>query len=414
MIKRLLLGFLLGFALLLNSAVFAAVQPLKIVKYSPAIEPYVEALRHAQSPNDYIMSLFAKYDIVILAERDHREFTQWNNYIYNLVSDPRFIAQVGHIFTEYGSVYLQPKLDDFLNKDHLDRQAIIDILHDFLPSPSGWDRNNIYEFLQKFYILNQSLPADSKVQLYFSDEPASWSGLDTQYKYNIFYGMPGSGDFINPRDRIMAMRVFTKFKDIENSSDPRKKALVIMNSRHGFGYIKQLEDPKYAYFGQNMGGYLIKWLPGRVANVMVHTVNEGSGPIKAHLLQDGKWDAAFAVMGDKPMGFDFKDTAFGKDSFDYGQIPETWGTYQDLFTGMVFFNPLREHMVYENIPGFFDENYKQLVRQREFMVCGASCVKDIEAKWQDMKEHPENYNKHRSYTDAFLAPMYHWLTLKHT
>ena len=42
-----------------------------------------------QTPVEYTLSLFGKYDIVVLCERAHPETTQYN-MIFELVSDKRF------------------------------------------------------------------------------------------------------------------------------------------------------------------------------------------------------------------------------------------------------------------------------------------------------------------------------------
>jgi hypothetical protein len=393
------------------------------LKYTPKpeIQPYVAFLQTSQvtDPKEYIIKLFDTYDIVILAEADHRETTQWE-FIYSLVSDPRFYSKVGNMFTEYGSVYLQPKLQAFLNAPTLNRKAILDMMHDFMPDQEGWDHNNFYDFLQRLYGLNQSLPQELKINLYFSDQPISWDEFIAPYpytpnKYDVFYALPNQAppsqsDFINPRDRIMAMRIYTKFQDLIKAKSPRAKALVIMNSRHGFGYLPQIDDPKngFAYIGQNTAGYLMQWLPNtgthKVANVMLHTATY-------HLLQDGKWDAAFLCTGNKAAGFDFKGNPFGYDQFDYGQIPTDWGKYQDIFTGIVFYEPLQNHFYCTNIKDFYDNAYKAIVKQRALSSCGEKCYEDIKIMWDDMEKNPEKYCG-KAYDDTFLQPMYQWVDAK--
>ena len=58
-------------------------------------------------------------------------------------------------------------------------------------------------------------------------------------------------------------------------------------------------------------------------------------------IHKGKWDLAIEINENKPFGFDFKNTPFGKDHFDL--IP-FGGTikYEDIFTGMIFFRPHSE------------------------------------------------------------------------
>lgn len=381
-----------------------------IIGYNPAIEPYINFLRTANiSSVDYVINLFDKYDIVILAETDHLETTQWN-FITSVISDKRFINKVGNVFTETGSVSIQPQLEDFFKAPQLDTNLILQMMHNFMPAQEGWDRNNYYEFLKSIYTLNKGLAPEQKVNLYFSDQPSTWDQFTTPYQYKIFYDLPGSGDYINPRDRIMAMRIFTKFQNVIASS-PRKKALVIMNTRHAFGPIKELDMPKWAYIGQNVGGYLIEWMPGQVANVMLNTACGSEIKEGGHLLQDGKWDAAFLYLKNPRVGFDLAGSPFGADMFDYGQAPNTC-RYQDVFTGMVFTSPLQEHWVHDNIPGFYDPEYKITVEHRTHIACGdkgfAQCYKDITDLWAELESHPEKHDR-PLYKSDFLEPMKQWL-----
>jgi hypothetical protein len=390
------------------------------IQYHPKqeIQKYVDYLSSVKTdPKDYILQLFDKYDIVILAEADHRETTQWD-FIYDVVSDPRFVGKVGNMFTEYGSVYLQPQLDEFFNKDY-DANAVLRMMRDFMPNPEGWDHNNFYNFLQKLHKLNQSLGEDTKIHLYFSDQPSAWDDFIASYsespnRYQVFYlDDPHKGDLINPRDRIMAMRVYTKFQNTI-IKQPRKKALVIMNTRHGFGYIKQIDDPQnhFAYIGQNVGGYLTQWMPNQVANVMMHFApNTGS----AHLIQDGKWDAAFLCANNQPIGFNFADAnnPFGQDAFDYGQIPSSWGKYQDIFTGFVFYKPLKDQQFCTNIKGFYDDSeyIKRVVYDRVKGAYGKDAdaqYEKLRAMWDDMKKNPGKYCG-RAYDDDFLKSMFQWV-----
>ena len=88
----------------------------KVIFYQPQeLQPYVSYLQsHAQPAVQYMLQLFRTYDLVILAERTHPETTQWE-FIYELTSHPEFLAKVGHVFTEYGSVSQQQALEQVLS-----------------------------------------------------------------------------------------------------------------------------------------------------------------------------------------------------------------------------------------------------------------------------------------------------------
>ena len=151
--------------------------------------------------------------MVILCERLHPEATQWD-FIYDVVRDERFIENVGNIFTEYGTVLLQPFLDDFMDQKDLTESEIEENVVYMMRNLGFWPvwpNGNFYDYLKKLYELNQSLPQSDRIHHYFSDVPFSWDGM-TEAKYasvrrNIF----------PKRDEIMADRIEAKFKEILDS-----------------------------------------------------------------------------------------------------------------------------------------------------------------------------------------------------
>jgi hypothetical protein len=118
-----------------------------------------------------------------------------------------------------------------------------------------------------------------------------------------------------------------------------------------------------------MTGFLMAACPGKVANVMVNgtglLVGQRGNPMGATAIQDGKWDAAFAAAGNPNRGFDFKGSPFGGDSFDYFPVPVPLRyTYQDVFTGFVFYKPLAEHRMSFGVAGLLDPAFTaELVRR---------------------------------------------------
>ena len=84
---------------------------------------------HGQDPVDYIFGLYKKYDLVVLSERYHPEYTQYE-LIFKLLHDPRFASEVGNIYTELGSVSFQDTLNTYLhtpfnNEQDLDKATAI-------------------------------------------------------------------------------------------------------------------------------------------------------------------------------------------------------------------------------------------------------------------------------------------------
>ncbi|MFC1537366.1 RDD family protein [Gemmatimonadota bacterium] len=339
---------------------------------SITIKPYVSFLKNDHpDAKEYILQLFDKYDIVVLCERAHPETTQYD-LIYDVISDQRFVDNVGNVFSESGTVTIQPYLDEFLNSDNLTEKEIQEKLvyistnTNFWP---WWDKTNFNNYLSRLYALNQSLPDSSRIHHYLSDVPFSWEGM-TRAKYKSF-----RREFLRDRDKRMADRIETRFKEILASDAKRKKCLVIMNYRHAFGLVK---DPSGKMLGDNTCSYLYQAFPERTANILINTVIHGN-MLQFLPIQSGKWDAAFRAMGNPSLGFDFAGSPFGDDSFD--MYPEKgWSdySYQDVFTGFVFFQPLDKHISELGIPGL-DESFKDVYLSR------AKCISDnymSKVKWE--------------------------------
>jgi len=332
--------------------------------YDKAIEEYVQFLKtQKRRPVDYIMGLFDKYDIVVLCERAHPETTQYD-MIYELAGDKRFQQQVGHIFTECGSVSLRPAVEELLTNDKLSEEQAQQKLRaiyrnfDFMVV---WDKTNSYDFLQKIYKLNRTLPKASRVHIWPCDIASDWSKI-TKDNYGQVQQQLGQ------RDKIMADNVVTKFNELQKSPGSQKKGLVIMNYRHAFTHF-HLERGGKVRDIQNMTGFLMAAYPGKVANVMINgtglIMGDRNNPAGATAIQNGKWDAAFAVAGNPSLGFDFKGSPLGDDAFDYFPFPIPVSyTYQDVFTGFVFYKPLSEHRMSFGVPDIFDASFAaELVRR---------------------------------------------------
>ncbi len=332
--------------------------------YDKAIEEYVRFLQsQKQTPTDYLMSLFAKYDIVVLCERAHPETTQYD-MICELTADARFQQQVGHIFIECGSVNLRPAVEELLMNDTLSEEQAQQKLREIYRNFSFdvlWDKTNSYDFLRKVYRLNRTLPKESRVHIWPCDIESDWSKI-TKDNYSQIQQQLGR------RDKIMADNVAVKFNELQKSPTGGKKALVIMNYRHAFTHFRLERGGKVKNI-ENMAGFLMAAYPGKVANVMINSVGilmgDRQNPGGATAIRNGKWDAAFAVTGNPSLGFDFKGSPFGDDSFDYFPFPIPVSyTYRDVFTGFVFYKPLSEHRMSFGVPDIYDPSFAaELVRR---------------------------------------------------
>ncbi|NIR46222.1 MAG: hypothetical protein GWN99_17480 [Gemmatimonadetes bacterium] len=330
------------------------------LEYAEEIGPHVAFLQDQHTdPIDYVMGLFDSHDIVILCERAHPEITQYE-LIRDLASDPRFINRVGHIFTELGGSNLQSRLDAVFATGGLSdpelAERLLPIYRDLSYYPI-WDNYNFYWFIEQLYRLNESLASDRHVRLHLSDMPFDWSGMNGA-RYEEFKSGLGR------RDRVMAEQITAGYRALLASADAHEKALVIMNFRHAFNDFAFDDGTR----GDNVGRYLFEAFPGRVANVMLNSIAVlvGSTDQRPVLqpIQGGKWDAAFRVMGDASLGFDFNGSPFGADQFDYFPFNTQTVSYADVFTGFVFHRPLDAHLFVDNVPRLLADHFLDEYRRR--------------------------------------------------
>jgi hypothetical protein len=303
--------------------------PFKRIEYpnNAKVLPYQHFLeKHRQDPKEYLLGLFDKYDIVILCENLHTEDTQWD-FIYEVISDPRFVHQVGNIFTEYGFAKKQDKIDSFMHTTFPDDTALAKATATLTRYHSG----NFYFFMQKLHKLNQTLPDSLKIREHFTDM-WEWYYLDEAY-FNPAYRNVRNIPFVEDRDSLMAKIVIDWYKQT------KKKCLVITNSRHAFivhqgipKMIKLLREGK-----DNEAQYIYDSFPNQTANVLIHSEKNNYKIFSP--LQQGKWNRALKNSNYRPVGFDLKNSPFGNDDFDkYPSLRKPYPyIYADIFDGYIFY-----------------------------------------------------------------------------
>lgn len=302
-----------------------------------------------KSAKDYVISLFKDYDLVILCERDHKEFTQYELFS-DIVKDSYFIENVGHIFTEVGVANMDEKINEFLQNTYQDslfiRGKITTILREIDSSPY-WHCYSYPWFLGELFKVNQNLNKDRKLILHPSDVEFDWAKCRTAKDYKAF-----DNSIVN-RDSMLAQNIIKRFNLIQSGGDRRKKALVVMNYKHAF-----LKD--HRFFGEithNTGRYLSDQYKGKVASVYIMGLaipQKGS----YSLVKNGEWDYYFESSKKTDIGFNFANSPFGSEEFDV--IPPDsilQFKYEDMFTGLIFHRSVQEHKLRTGWDGFASSDF---------------------------------------------------------
>ena len=295
------------------------------------------------SAKEYILSLFEKYDIVILCERDHREITQYD-LILDVISDKRFRSEVGNIYTEIGNFQRNDILNEFLCNDALSdraaRREALEIQRDSYGA-GLWEKSNYAYFIHGVWDTNKR--DDNNVKIYNLDIGIrDWATATVEDIRNRDSLMPH-------RDSILA----DNFLQAYNSSGS-EKALVIMNFRHAF--VKDVGR------SENAGRYIAEHFPEKVANVMISGTSL-SPEMSLSAIAQGRWDSSFMNAGKENVGFDFAGSPFGQTDFDMIPLPGC-GNYEDWFTGIVYYTYFPDYRIVCNFKNFISRRFaKELIRR---------------------------------------------------
>jgi len=326
------------------------------------IKPYVDFLKNEDvSAKDYIINLFEKNDLVIICERFHPELTQYELFL-EISKDPRFIKNVGNIFIETCGRNQEKKVDFLLKSENLSEKSIDSLIMDINRNSSLhplWHNFNFPYFLRELQNTNNELQQSQKINLYPSDVTVDWKNMDSA-KYKDFWKSTGY------RDSLMADYISNKFETIQLDDSGRKKALIIMNYRHAFGNNFMYPDSEKP---ENVGRYLFDKYPERVANVLLNTLTFGSeNEDDITTISNGKWDASFKTLNKDNVGFNLKNSPFGKDYFDLWIFTKHNYNYSDVFNGFIHYTPIEKIKLVVGVPNIVDSSFLPELKRRNLLV----------------------------------------------
>ncbi|MEM8846803.1 MAG: hypothetical protein AAGD17_06845, partial [Bacteroidota bacterium] len=215
---------------------------------------------------------------------------------------------------------------------------------------------NYSYFIESIYGYNQKLKADQKIKVFPSDIYMDWNEIET------YADMVDNFSRKAIRDSLMAKNIMRDINEMEKENGKNVKALMILNFHHAFNDQFTLES--------SSGNLLFKAYKGRIANVLMNyaTELEEANNGTEVPFQSGKWDAAFLVNGNPSIGFDFEDSPFGKDSFDFYPYEPHNYTYSDIFTGYAFYKPISEFELVLGFPNYFEDGFREeAIRRLELL-----------------------------------------------
>ena len=342
-----------------------------------SITEYYDFLKEQdKSPKDYIFEIFETNDIIILGERDHRDTIQYN-LIQDILSDKRFVENIGYVYSEVGIVNKTEKANQILKKNHIDQsefeKELIKLIREIDFNPL-WEKYNIYKYLKGIYSINKTLSEQEKITIGLTDVAFNWSTATIE-NYKIF------DEHIERnlnRDSIMAYN-FVSLYESQIPKNGKKKALLIQNRPHA---EKLIYGKKY----KTVGKHIADKYPKKVKVIALNWFDyRNENEFK--LTDNGKWDVAFYKSKNKTVGFDLKDTPFGK--FYYNEPLKI--KYEDIIDGIIFYEPFYNWKCVIGIPNIVDEEFSYEILRRYNIYDGEERKYTEEERYEEIKY----YNKVR-------------------
>jgi len=327
-----------------------------------SIKPYINFLEDNKffSAKDYILSKFETNDIVILSERFHHDMTQYD-VILDVVKDERF---KGNIYTEVGHVNLYDSINKFLTNSTFTTEEkereLLNIYRDLCPSFT-WGAYNYYYMLSEIWEINKNRKPEDKILIFPLDIPFDYNDIQTYRERSIYYNSIFNGDF---RDQTIGLN-FINFYEKEKTE--KEKALVILNSMHGYKKRPTYLPLPTRPFIKCAGEFINKAYPEKTFSIYINSCNIDN----FNLSNNGIIDAAFEYTKKDNIGFDLKNTPIGNSKFDlfftYAFAAGTFDkniNYDYIFDGMIFYKPLKEMVIKIGVPHLYSKENEDLFLKR--------------------------------------------------
>lgn len=356
--------FILWVVTVLFSVVNNGIYAQNIIK-NDSIKPFINFLENNNflSAKEYTLSKFETYDIVVLSERFHHDMSQYD-VILDIIKDNRF---KGHIYTEIGHTNLYERFNNFLMNstftEEEKQEELMNLYRDISPSVI-WDPYNYYHLLNEVWNLNKNKKNEDKILIFPLDIPLDWNDIQTHRELSIHY------NFYNGllRDQVIGMNFVELYEARKNK---KKKALVILNSTHGYKQNIKYKPLPTRPLIRRTGEFINKTYPDKTFTIYINSCNIDN----SKLSNNGIIDASFEFSKKDNIGFDLKDTPIGKAKFDlyFTYNSEDWDTninYNYIFDGMIFYKPLKEMVIKSGIPNIYPKEYEEMFFKRISLVSG--------------------------------------------
>lgn len=311
---------------------------------SDRLQPYVNTIEErGQSPAVYVVARLRAHDLLLFDDFNHQAKEPFDFYA-SLVADPAFQALRPTLYIELFKVNEQPHIDAFLAAPEKD----LSLLHPVFQStytPYAYPMKSYLDLMEAVYDANTRLPDEAKLRVIAVSTPSLWPSIQSAEDY------AAAQKSLAGRDHDMYRTILDDLEEFESG----KKGIFLTNTRHAYTGIRK----KNGSFFWNTGTFFRQWHPGKSFSIRFHgpqlfieAINEdGDARDQEGLsrkkyfwgrMEQGLWDSAFAVLDNRPAGFDLANTPFGNAAYAGNHMLDAapGQTMLDAYDGLVFLKPV--------------------------------------------------------------------------
>jgi len=337
-------------------------QSSEVIGYANDIKSY------GQEPIDFVNSTLSKIDLIVFDDALHSAYEPF--IFYNqLINSKSLSGKINFIFLETISTTAQPAIDSFFNAKTKDSTILIKIFQDDYTG-NGWNFQTYLDLFSTVWEHNQFMPDSLKIKVIGVNPPVYWEAIHTLKDYELFQNT------LRSRDYFMYLEILSHMDGFAEG----KKGLFLTNTRHAYKNIKSSKGKLY----WNTTTFFNQWNPGKVFSIRIHNVTlsiksvidtakrkstDGLAEMvyKWIKMDNGRWDSAFALHGNKPMAIPLKNTKFGNTTYVGNHMlnvaPQT--SMYDAYDALIFLAPLTDlhfsaQFIYIYTPQFKPELERRL------------------------------------------------------
>lgn len=299
-----------------------------------------------ESPEEFLLARIGEHKLVINGEI-HRRKVSWD-MLKRLIALPGFADKAGTVFMELPS-WRQATMDEFMNSDKENTELVLEIFRD--EQPNGWWDRGEYEFLRALWKLNRSLPQEKRIKVILADYQVPYSKITDE------------SQAVETEERNNHMADVIE-NHIRSTSDTRN-CLFLVGALHAY---KSATPPPALAATASAGAQLAARLgKGNVYTVFQHMISGDNMGRNRHQVRGGIFDRAFALDGDRPVGFDLHGSPFGAEPFDglYEiKYKISTGVYSDNFDGYLFLHRLSDEPQNTPLTEIFTDDFVSEMKRR--------------------------------------------------